>query len=119
MPKHIYDFLSLKPLIKTSVVIQLADYSFVYPLSVIEDVLIKISSLVIQCDFYIFDMERDPSNTNMPIMFEKQFLKTVNTKIDCGKDTLSMKVGDEVNEFKFNDAMKYPYGSVYSITCHD
>ena len=108
-----------EPLNKTSIVIQLADRTFVYPLSVIEDVLIKISSLVIQCDFYIFDMERDPSNTNMPIMFEKQSLKTANTKIDCGKDTLSMKVGDEVIEFKFNDAMKYPYGSVYSITCHD
>jgi hypothetical protein len=119
MPKHVYNFLSLKPLIKTSVVIQLADHSFVYPLRVIEDVLIKINSLVIPCDFYIFDMERDLSNTNMPIMFGKPSLKTTNTKINCGKDTLSMKVEDEIIEFKFNDAVKYPYGNVYSITCHE
>jgi len=37
MPKHVYDSLSLEPLNKTSIVIQLADRSFVYPLGVIED----------------------------------------------------------------------------------
>ena len=57
MPKHVYD--SFEPLIKTSIVIQLVNSSFVYPLSVIENVLVKIDSLVIPCDFYIFDMERD------------------------------------------------------------
>jgi len=59
MPKHVYDSLSLEPLNKTSIIIQLADRSFVYPLSVIEDVLVKIDSLVILCDFYILDMEHD------------------------------------------------------------
>jgi hypothetical protein len=46
-------------------------------------------------------------------------LKTANTKIDCGKDTLFMEVGDENIEFYFHDAMKYPYSNVYSITCYD
>ena len=40
MPRHVYDSLSLEPLNKTSIVIQLADHSFVYPLGVIEDVLV-------------------------------------------------------------------------------
>jgi hypothetical protein len=47
MPKNVYDYPSLEPLNKTSIVIQLADRSFVYPLGVIEDVLGKIDSLVI------------------------------------------------------------------------
>ena len=51
MPKHVYDSLSLEPLNKTSIVIQLADRSFVYPLGVIENVLVKIDSLVITCAF--------------------------------------------------------------------
>jgi hypothetical protein len=51
MPKHVYDSLSLEPLNKTSIVIQLADRSFVYPLGVIEDVLVKIDSLVIPLTF--------------------------------------------------------------------
>jgi hypothetical protein len=39
-------------------------------------------------------MERDSSNTNTRILFGKPFLKTANTKIDYGKDILSMKVRD-------------------------
>jgi hypothetical protein len=90
MPKHVYETLSLEPLNKTSIVIQLADRSFVYPLGVIEDVLVKIDSLVIPCDFYILDMEHDScdSSNNTHILFGRPFLKTANTKIDCGKDTV-------------------------------
>jgi len=121
MPKHVYDSLSLEPLNKTSIVIQLADRSFVYPLGVIEDVLVKIDSLFIPCDFYILDMEQDScdSSNSTPILFGRPFLKTINTKIHCGKDTLSMEVGDEKLEFNFYDAMTYPYSNVYSITCYD
>jgi hypothetical protein len=121
MPKHVYDSLSLEPLNKTSIVIQLADRSFVYPLGVIEDILVKIDSLVIPCDFYILDMEHDScdSSNSTHILFGRPFLKIANTKIDCGKDTLSMEVGDEKIEFNFHDAMKYPYNNVYSITCYD
>jgi len=121
MPKHVYDSLSLEPLIKTSIVIQLADHSFVYSLGVIEDVLIKIDSLVITCDFYILDMERDScdSSNNTPILFGRPLLKTANTKIYCGKDTLFMEVGDEKIELNFYNAMKYPYNNVYFITCYD
>jgi hypothetical protein len=118
MPKHVYNFLNLEPLIKTSIVIQLADRGFVYPLGVIEDVLVKIDSLVIPCNFNILDMEHDSSN-NTHILFRRSFLKTVNMKIDCGKDTLSMEVGDEKIEFNLYDAMKYPYSNVYFITCYD
>jgi len=118
MPKHVYDSLSLKPLNKTSIVIQLVDRSFVYPLGVIEDVLVKIDRLVIPCDFYILDMERDSydSLNNTPILFGRPFLKAINTKINCGKDTLSLEVGFEKIEFNFHDAMRYPYNNVYSIT---
>jgi len=118
MPKHVYDSLSLEPLNKTSIVIQLVDRSFVYPLGMIEDVRLKIDSLVIPCDFYILYMEHDScdSSNNTLILFGRPFLKTANTKIDCGNDTLFMKVGDEKIEFNFHDAMTYPYSNVYSIT---
>ena len=104
----IYDSLSLEPSIKTSIIIQLIDRNFVYPFDVIEDVIVKIDSLVISYDFYILDMKHDSSHTNTPILFGRLFLKTVNTKIDCGKDILSMKVENEVIEFNFPNTMKYP-----------
>jgi len=52
-------------------------------------------------------------------LFGRPFLKTTNTKIDCGKDTLSMEVWDKKIEFNFHDAIKYPYNNVYSITCYN
>jgi len=121
MLKHVYDSFSLEPLNKTSIVIQLADRSFVYLVGVIEDVLVKIDSLVIPCDFYILDMEHDScdSSNNTLILFGRPLLKIANTKIDCGKDTLSIEVGDEKIEFNFHDAMTYPYSNVYAITCYD
>jgi len=66
-------------------------------------------------------MEHDScaSSNSTPILFGRPFLKTVNTKIDCGKDSLSMEVGDEKIEFNFHDAMTYPYSNVYTITCYD
>jgi hypothetical protein len=66
-------------------------------------------------------MEHDScdSSNNTPILFGRSFLKTANTKIDCGKDTLSMEVGDEEIGFNFHDAMTYPYSNVYFITCYD
>jgi hypothetical protein len=59
------------------------------------------------------------SSKSTSILFWRPFLKTANTKIDCGKDTLSMEVGDEKIEFNFHNAMKYPYSNVYSITCYN
>ena len=81
MPKHVYDFLSLELLIKTSIIIQLMDHSFIYPLGVIEDFLVKTKSFVISCDVYILDMEHDccDSSTNTPILIRRPFLETANT----------------------------------------
>jgi hypothetical protein len=63
-------------------------------------------------------MEHDScdSSNNTPILFGRPFLKTDNRKIDCGKNTLSMEVGDEKIKFNCHDAMTYPYINVYSIT---
>jgi hypothetical protein len=65
-------------------------------------------------------MEHDScdSSNNTPILFGRPFLKIANTKIDYGKDTLSMEVGDEKIKFNFHDAMTYPYSNVYFITCY-
>ncbi|XP_024964034.1 uncharacterized protein LOC112504312 [Cynara cardunculus var. scolymus] len=46
--------MALKP---TSVVIQLADRSIVYPKGVLEDVLVQVNELVFPADFYVIDME--------------------------------------------------------------
>jgi hypothetical protein len=57
MPYSIYASLKLGPLLKTGVVIQLADRSIAYPKGVVEDVLVQINDLVFPADFYVLDME--------------------------------------------------------------
>ena len=75
MPKHVYDSLSLEPLNKTTIEIELMDHSFVYPLGLIEDVQVKIDCMIIPCDFYNLDMTHDSCNSsnNTPILFRRPF----------------------------------------------
>ncbi|KAH9669232.1 hypothetical protein KPL70_021706 [Citrus sinensis] len=87
MPRSIYSFLNVGPLKEISVIIQLADRSNAYPDGVLEDIL------------------------------EDLFFKTVKTKMDVHKGTLTMNIDGEVIEFNINDAMKYPSEehSVFSV----
>ena len=57
MPYSIYASLKLGLLIKTGVVIQLADRSNAYPKGVVEDVLVKVNDLIFLANFYVLDME--------------------------------------------------------------
>ncbi|XP_022880958.1 uncharacterized protein LOC111398263 [Olea europaea var. sylvestris] len=66
MPYSMYTSLKLGPLVKTSVVIQLADRSNAYHRGVIEHVLVKVNELVFPADFYVLDMEN--SDQASPIL---------------------------------------------------
>ncbi|XP_062114136.1 uncharacterized protein LOC133825170 [Humulus lupulus] len=60
---------NLGPLNETGVIVQLADRTNVYPLGVVEDVLVKDDGLVFPADFYILEMG-DASIPNLtPVLF--------------------------------------------------
>ena len=115
MPYSIYVSLKLRPLNKTSVVIQLADRSIAYPKGVVEDVLGQVNDLVFPADFYVLDMENGDQTT--PILLGRPFLKTCKTKIDVYSGTLTMEFDGEIVKFNIYDAMKYPDNDnlVYSM----
>lgn len=73
MRKHVHDSLRLESLSKTSVVIQLASGTFVYPLGVMEYVLVKVDDLFFPCDFYVLDMGYDSPHASTPILWEDYF----------------------------------------------
>ena len=58
----IYVSLKLGLLIKTGVVIQLADRSNAYPKGLVENVLVKVNDLIFSADFYVLDMENGDQN---------------------------------------------------------
>ncbi|KAL0456419.1 UNVERIFIED_CONTAM: hypothetical protein Slati_0981100 [Sesamum latifolium] len=56
MPYSVYQALILSTLQDTNVIIQLADRSYVRPMGLVEDVLVKVNDLLVPVDFYILKM---------------------------------------------------------------
>ena len=67
MPLSIYESLNVGTLNEIGVVIQLVDRSVVYPVGVLEDMLVKVNELVFPVEFYILDMKDDssPNSTSL------------------------------------------------------
>ena len=65
MPLSIFRALGLGEPKQTTVLPQLADRSIKYPLSVIEDVLVKVDKFYFPADFIVLDMEED---NNIPLI---------------------------------------------------
>ena len=59
MPFSIFRKLGLGGCMKTSITLQLADWSVKRPRGVIEDVLVKVGKLILPADFIVLDMEED------------------------------------------------------------
>ena len=107
MPCSIYSSLNVGALKETSVIIQLVDRSNAYLDGVLEDVLIQVNELVFPTDFYVLNMEEDNSSNYVTILLGRLFFKTVRTKMDVHKGTLTMEFNGEIIEFNIYDAMKY------------
>jgi len=94
VPRSVYDKLNLGELKKTSIVIQLADKSSIYPDGVLEDILIQVNELVFPADFYMMNM--GDACHDIPILLGRPFLKTARTKIDVHEGALTMEFDGEV-----------------------
>ncbi|XP_019172808.1 PREDICTED: uncharacterized protein LOC109168223 [Ipomoea nil] len=108
MPLSIYSSLNIGSLKETGVIVQLADRSNVYPVGVLEDVLVQVDGLIFPANFYVLDMEEDNSTNSSLILLGRPFLKTSRTKIDVHDGTLTMEFDGELIKFNIYNAMKYP-----------
>ena len=60
MPYSIFKKLGLGELRPTRISLQLTDHSIKYPMGILEDVPIKVSSFYVPIDFVVLDMAEDP-----------------------------------------------------------
>jgi len=60
MPYFIFKKLGLGELRPTRISLQLTDHSIKYPMGILEDVPIKVSSFYVPIDFVVLDMAEDP-----------------------------------------------------------
>ncbi|KAL0431089.1 UNVERIFIED_CONTAM: hypothetical protein Sradi_0734900 [Sesamum radiatum] len=85
----------------TNVIIQLADRSYVRPMGLVEDVLIKVNDLLFPVDFYILKMGTEELDNSASVLLGRPFMKTAKTKIDVDEvihDVLEEElVGTELN----------------------
>ncbi|KAK9018677.1 hypothetical protein V6N11_033724 [Hibiscus sabdariffa] len=89
MPKSVFQKLGIGEAKPTTVMLQLADHSFVQPEGKIEEILVQVDKFIFPADFLILDCEADE---NAPIILGRPFLSTSRAMIDFDKDEIVFKV---------------------------
>nr|GFA73334.1 reverse transcriptase domain-containing protein [Tanacetum cinerariifolium] len=79
MPLSVWNKLSLPKLIRTLMTLELADQSISRPISVAEDVYIKVGKFHFLADFVVVDFDADP---RVPLILGRSFLKIGRALID-------------------------------------
>src|SRR5256886_7154548 len=105
MPYSLFQKLDIGEVRPTTISLQLADRSIVYPRGIIEDVLMKVEHFIFPIDFVVLDMEED---RGIPLILERPFLRTGRTLIDVHGGKLILRVGEDKIEFNFQNSIKYP-----------
>ncbi|KAK8565000.1 hypothetical protein V6N12_058576 [Hibiscus sabdariffa] len=97
MPKSVFQKLGIGEAKPTTVMLQLADHSFVQPEGKIKDILVQVDKIIFPADFLILDCEADE---NAPIILGRPFLSTSRAMIDFDKDEIVFKVDDNQVKMK-------------------
>ncbi|KAK8684224.1 hypothetical protein V6N13_040254 [Hibiscus sabdariffa] len=101
MPKSVFQKLGIGEAKPATVMLQLADHSYVQPEGKIEDILIKVDKFIFPADFLILDCEADEY---APIILGRPFLSTSRVVIDFDNDEIIFKV--ENNSVKMKSLTK-------------
>mgnify|MGYP005814228803 CR=1 FL=1 len=81
------------------VTIKLANRDTISPTGIVRDVEVLCGKAKYPADFLVLGY---PQDSFCPIIFGRPFLITVNAKIDCNKDIVSVGLGDMSHEFNFS-----------------
>ncbi|KAL4335642.1 hypothetical protein GQ457_07G006510 [Hibiscus cannabinus] len=97
MPKSIFQKLGIGEAKPTTVMLQLADHSYVQPEGKIKDILAQVDKFIFPANFLILDCEADE---HAPIILGRPFLSTSRAVIDFDKDEIIFKVDDDSVKMK-------------------
>ncbi|GKF20869.1 reverse transcriptase domain-containing protein, partial [Tanacetum coccineum] len=92
MPLSVWKKLSLPELTPTCMTLEIADRSITQPISIAEDVDVKVGKFQFPADFVVIDFDADP---RVPLILWRSFLKTGRALIDVYKGKLTLRVGKE------------------------
>nr|GEZ00056.1 hypothetical protein [Tanacetum cinerariifolium] len=104
MPLSVWNKLSLTELTPTLMTLKLADWSISRPISVAEDVFIKVGKFHFLADFVVVDFDADP---RFLLILGRSFLKTIKALIDVYEGELTLRVGKEAITFNLDQTSRY------------
>ncbi|KAL4283147.1 hypothetical protein GQ457_16G015010 [Hibiscus cannabinus] len=105
MPKSVFERLGIGKTRPTTVILQLADRSYVHPKGKIEDILVRVDKFIFPADFIVLDCEADE---HAPIILGRPFLATGRMLIDCEKGELTIRVNDQKVTLNIFKSLKQP-----------
>ena len=88
------------------VTIKLANRDTISPIGIVTDVEVLCGKVKYPADFLVLG---SPQDDFCRIIFGRPFLNTVNAKIDCNKDIVSVGLGDMSHEFNFSKFHRQPH----------
>ena len=71
----------------------------------LEDVLVKVDKFYFSVDFLVLEMSED---SNIPIILRRPFLAIGGALIDVQQGKLTLRMGNETQEFNVFKSMKFP-----------
>ncbi|XP_070029517.1 uncharacterized protein [Nicotiana sylvestris] len=108
MPYSVFKTLGIGKPRPTSMRLQMADRTMKRPLSIIDDVLVRVDKFILSANFVILDCE---VYYEVPIILGITFLATGKTLVDMEAGQLTFRVGDEKVFFHVYKSMKQPKSS--------
>ncbi|KAK8690122.1 hypothetical protein V6N13_088823 [Hibiscus sabdariffa] len=105
MPKSVFKKLDIGEAKPTTVMLQLADRSYVQPEGKIEDLLVRVDKFIFPTDFLILDCEADE---HAPIILGRPFLATGRVLLDFENSELVLRVNDQQVKINVFRVMKHP-----------
>ena len=118
MPLSTFNKLGIGKCTPTTMQLQLADRSLVFPKGKVEDLVVTIQTFVFPADFVVIDMEED---SKVPLILGRLFLRTARTLIDVESGKIILRFHDEKVEFDMSKVVKRPahVESIFTIDIVD
>nr|GEX89345.1 hypothetical protein [Tanacetum cinerariifolium] len=104
MPLSVWEALSLTELTPTCMTLELADRSVSKPISIANDVSVKVGVFYFPADFVVVDFEPDP---RVPLIIRRYFLQTGQALIDVHKGELTLRIGNKAITYNLDQTSRY------------
>ncbi|GKE28299.1 reverse transcriptase domain-containing protein [Tanacetum coccineum] len=112
VPLSVWEMLNLPDLIKTRMILELADRTISTPTGIAKDVFVKVGTFLFPANFIVVDYIADP---RVPLILGRPFLRTARALIDVHGEQMTLRHDDQSITFKVGDTKTFSYNIIESV----